>query len=501
MNSIGLKKYKPLGKFQVLFLTFLMVFMTGNLFSFDFQGRIDTKYDYKKSSTDNYTDSDIYQYHSLDMNFTNNFSFSWFGGLRKDLDGSFNSISGGKEKSDVAFRGLPDAYNEDQKLEYRIYTGYFKYDSKSVGASLGRTLLWDYEFAQFDGFMLWLKPASWLKLEGFAGKPYSYGYYNDYSNYWNESEFIGGGGATISLMKNRFSAAVRYFNLREVTEREIMIGEPSDTFLSNDNYTKLNLTYAIFDMMKIYVSSAMINSKGRNVDATLSGYSESILFGYRLNYYRQFSDIKDFGDRLSQFSYFLTALHPYQKASASFNKSLADIFSLTGPLSDIELEGSYEYQMPVDSKDESRFNPKYRVMRGGVILATNTMCYLNLFYENVTTFTEKNDVQAYGGEISKKWKVLTVKLGSAYYAHKYEATYSTTELKDSFYSREYYFGLKWAPIKSLDLSVKASYEKAEISSLTNTSQINPNITYVPMTEIYSSPRDYMRFEVKLGYIF
>ncbi len=486
--------------FFPIIICFALIFVLPG-YALDFQGRIDTRYEFKKSDDDRSNVQEIYQFHSFDINFTEKFSIEWFGALKKSFRETEDD-SGMSDQSDVAFRGLPDAYNKNQNLEYRIYSGLFKYTSKAYGASLGRTQLMDYEFSQFDGGMVWIKPLQWLKLEGFAGKPYSYGYYNDYSNYWNENEFIGGGGASVSLLKQKLNFSIRYFKLKELTDQGLYVDEPKETVMTNDNFTKARVSYAIADWMKAYVSSAMINSRGRNIDATLGGYSEYLLFNYRLNYYRQFSDITDFGSRFSQFSQFMTAYHPYQQASFSFSKSLADIFRLTGPVSDIELEGSYEYRMPNDSADESRFNPKYRAVRGGILLAANSMCYLNLFYENITSYTTKNDIQAYGGEISKKWKTLTVRLGSGYYAHKYEAAYSTTEVRDSFYAREYYFGLRWTPVKSLDISLKGSYERAQISSLTDTSKVNPdNYTYTSSPLIFSEPREYMRIQVKLGYIF
>ncbi len=477
----------------------IVLFVENGVRALDYSGRIDTRYQYRTG--DEEADQDVYQYHAFDLVFSKNLSFEWNGGLRYDIDGKNTSSSGLDDASDVALRGLPDAVNEDMNLEYRIYSAFIKYKTDLFGAMLGRSLLWDYEFSQFDGAKLWLNPLNWFTLEGFAGKPWHYGYYNDYSKYWDESEFIGGGGAIFNFKKQKFHFALRYLNLRELTERTTETGETSDTFLSNDNLTRATLSYAPLRLLRADLSASFIETEGRNINAGLSGYSGGLLFTYRVNYHRQFMDVEDYGSRLSQYSYFLTANHPYHKASAYVSKSLADIFGFTGPVSDIEIEAGYEYRGPTDLDERDSFNPEYQLMRGGLLLATEMKLFLNIFYENIITTGEQNDTRVFGGEISKKWKILIVKLGSAYYAHKYEQNYSDTLIKDSFSAREYYLDLKWMPLKMLDVSLKASYERAELSSLTDTSKQNQDVVSAPMTEIITEPRDYMKVRLKVGYMF
>lgn len=498
-DNLSSGKWRYLTTITVAFLLIFLLYAKKGVRAFDYYGRIDTRYQYRTG--DEEADQDIYQYHAFDLDFSKNLSFQWNGGLRYDIDGKNTSTSGLNDPSDVALRGLPDAANKDMDLEYRVYSAFVKYTTGIFGTEIGRSLLWDYEFSHFDGAKLRVNPMGWFFVEGFAGKPWHYGYYNDYSKYWDESEFIGGGGAVFDFRKQKLNFALRYLNLRELTEKTTETGEASDTFLSNDNLSRATLSYTPLMILRADISASFIDAEGRNINAGLSGYNSKYLFTYRVNYHRQFMDVEDYGSRLSQYSYFLSANHPYQKASASVTKSLADVFGLTGPVSDIEIEAGYEYRGPVDLDERDPFNPEYQLIRGGVLAATNVKCYLNIFYENIFTTGDRNDTRALGGEVSKKWKKLTVKLGSAYFVHKYEQNYSDTVIKDSFSAREYYFDVKWMPVKFLDVSLKASYEQAELSSLTDTSKQNQDVVSEPMTEIITDPRDYMKIKLKVGYMF
>ncbi|MBN2041339.1 MAG: hypothetical protein JW864_14965 [Spirochaetes bacterium] len=487
-------------RYIILILLFCLILVPSEkAVGLDYHGKIDTRYQYRGG--DDEADQDIYQYHSFNLEFLKNLTFEWFGGLRKDLDGTNSSSDGLEDASDVSLRGLPDAANEDQTLEYRIYTAFFKYNTEKYGALLGRSLLWDYEFSEFDGIKAWGSIVDWLKLEGFAGKPWHYGYYNDISNYWDENEFIAGTGSVFSFPEYKLDFALRYINLREQTEKETEIDEPSDTFISNDNLFKGNISYKYSEQLRAYLSVAYYETTPRNIDFSLNGYSGNLMLGYRLNFYQQFMDIDDFGNRLTQFSSFLTASRAYQRVSADAYKSLANIFNLTGPVNDVEVGCTYEYRRPLYDSDESQFNPEYHLIRAGLMIAMKGMYYVHGFYENITTVDTQNDMQAFGGEFSKKWKKMSVRLGTSYYAHKYEAQYSETLIKDSFYAREYYLRFRWKPLEYLDVSLKGSYEIAEITSLTDTSNQNQDINAESVTEIITEPRDYYKFEIQIGYTF
>ncbi len=483
----------------LLLIFIIVLFIKKGVRAMDYGGRIDTQYQYRTG--DDEADQDVYQFHAFELSFSKDLSFEWNGGLRYDIDGKNTSASGLDDASDVALRGLPDAVNEEMNLEYRIYSAFVKYKTALFSTQIGRSFLWDYEFSHFDGAMIWLKPLDWITIEGFVGKPWHYAYYNDYSKYWDESESIGGGGVIFKFRKQKLDFALRYLNLRELTEKTTETGEASDTFLSNDNLTRAALSYTPLRIIRADISASFIDNEGRNIDAGLSGYSSEYLFTYRVNYYRQFMDIEYYGSRLSQYSSFLTANHPYHKASVYITKSLADIFGFIGPVSDMEIEAGYEYRGPVDLDERDSFNPEYQLIRGGLIAAINEKYYLNIFSETIITTGDRNDTRTFGGEISRKWKTLIIKLGSAYFVHKYEQNYSDTLIKDSFYAREYYFNVKWMPIKSLDVSLKATYEQAELSSLTDTSKQNQDVVSEPITEIITEPRDYMKVKLKVGYMF
>jgi len=140
----------------------------------DLHGRIDTRYQFQGG--DNAYNNEVFQYQSLDLSLLDNLSFLWNGGIRKDFNGTINRLaSDGTEQTNIAFRGLPDAVNPDQTIEYRIYSAFLKYSLGFLGVQVGRSSADDYEFSSYDGLMLWISPFDWLRVEGFGGKPWHYG--------------------------------------------------------------------------------------------------------------------------------------------------------------------------------------------------------------------------------------------------------------------------------------------------------------------------------------
>ena len=147
----------------------------------DLQARVETRYQLQVG--DGAMDNDVFLYHFLELPFLKRFTFGWNGGLRKDLDGKTDSAPGTTpEATDIALRGLPDAVNPDQTLEYRIYSAFLRFELERFGLLVGRYNPQDYEFSQFDGLLLWASPLEWLRLETFGGKPWHYGYLSDFRN-------------------------------------------------------------------------------------------------------------------------------------------------------------------------------------------------------------------------------------------------------------------------------------------------------------------------------
>ena len=64
--------------------------------------------------------------------------------------------------------------------------------------------------------------------------------------------------------------------------------------------------------------------------AWAGGYFERFLVTYYADYYMQLTGISDLGDRVTQFSTFLTASNPYLRFSVDLSKSFADVFNLSG---------------------------------------------------------------------------------------------------------------------------------------------------------------------------
>ena len=484
----------------IAFCLFPVFFLFANhADALDYQVRLDADYDLDIG--DRATDNDIYQYHSLDLYFLKNFTFQWQGGVRKDLDGETDESVGGEDKSDVAFRGIADAANSDKTLEYRVYSAILKYETKRFGALIGRSYLFDYEFPQFDGIMAWGHPLDWLRIEGFGGKPWHYDYIKNFSNYWGEGEFVGGAGADFLFPESRLYFYLRYLYLRELTQRNNLIGEAEDTFVSSDHVYKLKANYFYSDWMGTGLKTSFYNTSIRDIHVWAGGFFENILMSYYADYYMQLTGISDLGDRVTQFSTFLTASNPYLRFSVDLSKSFADVFNLTGPVSDILLEVTYEHRQPVNSSDESGFNPNYNMIQVGTVFATDSKWYLNIFYETVFTQDTINNLHFVGGEISKKWDKLNLGVGSSYYTNRYETQTDVSLVEDTFYAQEYYFKMKWFPLKGMDVSFKTTFERAKFKSLTDTTKINTDVVSGSADEIITDPRNYFKFDVGVGYTF
>jgi hypothetical protein len=386
-------------------------------------------------------------------------------------------------------------------LEYRIYTAYLMYKQERYGALVGRYNPYDYEFSQFDGLMFWASPLEWLKIEGFGGKPWHYGYVSNLNYYWDEGELILGAGADFLFKKDKLKLSLRYLYLKEKTQLDTLVGEASDTYLSSDHLSKARMTYAFSPSLNTGLILSFLNTKPRNLQTWASGTLDRFLITYSFNYSMQFIDISDISDRLTQYSAFLTSSHPYLSVSGDLSKNFADIFNLDGFLNDIELELNYEHRQPLEQGDQSMFNQQYDQFRIGSIVSTKSNWSLQLFYNFILTTGLQNDIDSVGGEIAKKWEKLVVQLGSSYYANKYETNYTQTVMEDSFYAQEYYLKLKCLLSRSFDLSFKAAYENAKLTSLTSTEKINDEVDYAPMTELFSEPRNYFQFDIRTGYRF
>jgi hypothetical protein len=469
--------------------------------AFDYTGRIDTRY--KLQIGDNATDNDIYQYHFFNLLPSERWSIEWYGQLRKDLDGYTDEApAGDEEKTDAAFRGLSDAVNLDQTWEYRIYKAYVQYNTEKIGGLIGRTSLDEYEYSQVDGIMLWGTPVHWLRLEGFGGKPWHYyNYINNSDDYWIDGEYTLGAGADFLLYDQRLNFYVRYLYLRETTQSNALISEPEDTYLSDDHVSKLRVNYFHEYWLRTGLAMSFLNIDPRDIHIWANGTFDQILLSYYVEYYTQFIDINDLGDSLTKFSALLTASHPYMRFTADISQSFANILNLSGALEDLELQFIYEHRQPIDSANESQFNPTYNMFNIGTIFAFRNYWYFMIFFEYIKTTGLKNDIATIGGEVAKKWDKLKLQLGSSYYVSKYETDYTQTIIEDSFYAQEYYFRSKWKATKSLDVSFKTSFEVVKLTSLTSTDKVNDAVVYEPITTIIDDPRYYVTFDIRVGYNF
>ena len=469
----------------------------------DLHGRIDTRY--QLQAGDDALDNEVFQYQSLDLSLLSNLSFLWDGGIRKDFNGTINTVtSDGTEQTNIAFRGLPDAVNPDQTIEYRIYSACLKYSLGFLGAQLGRSTADEYEFSSYDGLMLWVAPFDWLRLEAFGGKPWHYGPLFsvggvvDLNAYWGPDEWVAGGGLDLAFLDGGLKVSVRYLWLREEAQLDSQVGAASSTYLATDNLAKARIVIAPWQTLSLGASGSFLNFSPRSATAWVQGSLEPVLTSFALSGSMQFIDISAIADRLTQFSAFLTSSHPYLSASADVSKNFAEFFPRPWFLSDIELELGYEHRQPLYASDLSQFNPQYDQFRVGTLLATRDKWSLLVYYNLVLTSGTENTLHAVGGEIAKKWDPVDVRLGSSFNVNLYETNYTGTVVSDSFYAQEYYLKVKWAITKFLDLSLKGAYEMVELSSLTS-AEAGSYLVYAPMTELFAQPRRYLSFDLRLGF--
>jgi hypothetical protein len=464
----------------------------------DLRARVETRY--RLQVGDGALDNDLFLYHALELPFLKGFTFSWNGGVRKDLDGLTDSDpAAAAEQTDIALRGLPDAVNSDQSFEYRIYSAFLRYEAERFGALVGRYNPQDYEFTQFDGLLLWASPFDRLRLETFVGKPWHYGYVSDLSSYWGAGELIVGAGSDLLFLHDSLRLALRYQFLRELTRGDALIGEAADTYLSNDHLSKIRLTWAATPWLETGVLTSFLDLAPRSLQAWVSGNIEPLLVFYSASFATQLIDIAEISDRLTLFSALLSSSHPYFSVSAGISKDFVDLLSLGGFFTALQLELSYEHRQPLQAADRSMFNPQYDQLRVGSLLATRGDWSLLLYYNFVLSTGLENDLHTVGGELAKKWEKIDVRVGSSFYANRFESDYTETVYTDSFFSQEYYLRAKWRISRAFDLSLRGAYEHVLVSSLTSLEKINDLVVYAPMTELFSEPRDYFRLDIRAGY--
>jgi len=462
----------------------------------DLQARVETRYQLQIG--DGALDNDVYQYHSLQLPFLKSFSFGWSGGLRKDLDGTTDGTASA-EQNDLALRGLPDAVNADQSLEYRIYSAFLRFEARRFGALVGRYNPQDYAFSQFDGLLLWASPLDWLRLETFGGKPWHYGYLSDFQTYWDAEELIVGGGADASFLGDSLRLALRYQYLKELTSRDALIGEPADTYIASDHLSRLRGTWAAAPWLEAGVQASLLDLNLKSWELWVNGNIERLLASYSLGFAMQFVDIADLSDRLTLYSALLGASHPYLSATVGLSKDFTDLLGFRGFCTALQFELGYEHRQPLRAEDLSMFNPQYDQFRAGLLLAIRGDWSLLVDYNLLLSSGLQNNLHVVGGELAKKWDKIEFQLGSSFYANRFQSDYTQTVFSDSFFSQEYYLKAKWKISRAFDLSVRATYEHVLLSSLTSAEKVNDLVVYEPLTELFSEPRDYFRLDIRTGY--
>jgi hypothetical protein len=462
----------------------------------DLRVRVDTRY--QLQAGDNALDNDVFQYHFLELPFLKWFTFGWNGGLRKDLDGyTSGDPAAAAEETDIALRGLPDAVNADQSLEYRIYSAWLRFEAGWFGALVGRYNPQDYEYTQFDGLLAWAAPFEWLRLEAFGGKPWHYGYLSDFSYYWDAGEWIVGGGAELALLQETLRLALRYQYLREQTRGDALLGESAEPYLSSDHLSKIRFSWSPASWMEMGAQGSFLQLDPRSLQAWFTADLEPLM-SCSLGYAMQFIDIAELSDRLTLYSALLSASHPYLSLSAGLSKDFSHLLGGKGFFEALELELGYEHRQPLASEDLSMFNPRYDQARAALLVAVRGDWSLLVDYYFVISGDLENDLHAVGGELAKKWDKLQFQLGSSFHASRFQSDYTETVFSDSFFAQEHYLRVKWQVNRMFDLSLKGAYEHVRLSSLTSLTE-NADLVYEPMTELFSEPRDYFRLDARAGF--
>ena len=466
----------------------------------DFTGRIDTRY--VLQTGDYALDNDIYNYHSLELTFFKNFTFSWYGGLIASLSPRVNTISAdGIEISDNALRTLQDAGNPGQYINYTMYSAFLKYDAGTFGAMLGRYAPADYDFTQFDGLMIWAAPFQWLRVEALGGMPWHHAYIADpgkVTQYWTAGEVMAGGGADVRFFDESLKFSLKYLYLQEVTDTSGLLNTTS-TYLSGDSLTKASVSYAPWPWLSAGAAASVLDVSPLSARVWVSGDIEPINLSYSADCAVQFIGVSSVSDRLTEFAAILTAGNPYVEASVDLTENLTGFFPRGGFLSDVVLELIYEHRQPVSAADLSMFNPQYDQFRVATLLGATGGWTLQAFYSFLLTSGTQNTLHVVGGEIGKKWSVLDVRLGSSFNASLYETNYTQTVLKDSFYAQEYYLKVRWQVNRSFDVSLRAAYENILLTSITSGQPLNTDVDYAYLAGLNDSARNYFRFDVRAGF--
>jgi len=199
------------------------------------------------------------------------------------------------------------------------------------------------------------------------------------------------------------------------------------------------------------------------------------------------------------YSALLSASHPYLSLSAGLSKDFTDLLGFKGFFTALQLELGYEHRQPLAAADLSMFNPQYDQFRVGTLLAIRGDWSLLVDYSVVLSAGLENNLHAVGGELAKKWERIELRLGSSFYANRFQSDYTETVFTDSFFSQEYYLRFKWRISQLFDISLRGAYEHVLLSSLTSLSKLNDGVVYEPMTELFSEPRDYFRLDIRAGY--
>lgn len=462
------------------------------------EGRVDTRY--KLGSGDGALDHDGYQHHYLNIKLSNNLFIDFAGSLLSDFNGVIDTVSGTVEKTDVALRDLNNVTGDI--VDYRVHRAAITYMGGNYTLLMGRTGLAAYENLHSDMVMVKLRPAESIVLEGFAGKPLRGFSAGNYFDVWQDSEIAAGGSIGFSPSEIPISLSLDYLFLREKTLDSQSVGSAAEYYYSGDHISDIALTYlAPGTRLRGSLSGSFHGIDPRDLYGLVTGYNEGYTLSYSGSVYIQFLDVENFGERVNLFSGLLSASRPFLRVQGTCSYDLSALLSSAPWIEASIFELGYSYRIPLESGSESVFNPINHNIRFGTYQGFPLGIYLSLFYDGVFSSGDRNGFSLLSGELAKEWDAFSFRIGSSYNVNEYEADYETAVIEDRFSVQEYYLRMHWDPREDLRLSIKTSYEKAEMKSLTDADYLNEDITIEDATHIITDPRAYLRFELRLSYSF
>lgn len=446
---------------------------------------------YRYRFGDSMPDQDIGQYQNIQyQNDAQTLALYWYGGFRKDIDGSISSFENGFDKSDAPFQEIGDSVNPDRTLEYRIYEAYLRYSRPRYTLSLGRRYHYGFHFLLIDGLYAQIRPAKSLYLEFLAGLPVDYDYISYFSSPPKE-QLAAAAKAGFFLFQRRLQNQISYIYLKQETYRSSSLTTlDGNKEIATDNYVSYRSTLTISPPANLEFGASLINANPRLYNAAFRGSAGL----YR--YYTSLEGLPSQKGGASRWNAFsaLTGAIPYQRLEAGAGRDLAipgKFFGLQALL--LDAAAKHHTYSPPETNLNALYYADYDSLMTALTMVFQHDLTLRLFGEIYRGASFRNDSEYLGADLYKKWDKVTIKTGSAFYAYRHETDYANQISSDTFLARNFFIKGDWNPLPYLEIKTAFTYEKAELRSLTQASITDP--AYTNQT-IFTGGRNYYKADIR-----